>query len=72
MKRAPKLNCKIGENLDGYELGMYRDKIGNVQVCLWKCGEGFKDKDFLVRPSHNDLKKMRDWLTKLIDYTERK
>lgn len=70
-KRLPKMNCKVGKNLDDFELGIYRDKIGNITFLLWKQGVGFRDSDFRVNVSPYDVKKIRDYLNKIIDYVER-
>lgn len=68
----PKCNCKVGDTLpDGYTFGAYRDKLGNVQFMFHKMGSGFRDSD-TVKLHYMDVKKLRDWLTKVIEHTERK
>lgn len=71
--KAPRYCCKVGLKIDDLELdraelGFYRDKMGNVTVSFWKWGKGFTE---LSKPTIKDLKKLRDWLTKLIDFVER-
>lgn len=68
--RPPRYSCKIGSRADGFELGAYRDKLGNVSFAVWKSGIGFIDQDE-VKTNIKQLKKLRDWLTKIIDYVER-
>lgn len=68
----PKLNCKPqAKTKDGYEFGLYRDDLGNVTALFWKPGIGFKD-DLAISYTHGEVKKLRDWLTKIIDHVERK
>lgn len=66
--RGPNYNCKIGKLDDGYELGIYRDKIGNATFAFWKSGQGFRDE---VNVNPRDLKKLREWIDKLIQFTDR-
>lgn len=71
-KRLPRLNCKLGNKTkDGYEFGAYRDQIGNVCFLFWKMGTGFREDD-RIRLHISEVKKLRDWLNKVIEYTERK
>ena len=70
-KRLPNCRLKLSKPsaADGYEMGAYRDKIGNVTIGLWKAGVGFRD---MTEIHYRDVEKLRDWLTKVIDYVGRK
>ena len=72
--RLPNSKCKL-EYLekcpDGYEVGFHRDSIGNVFVTHWKFGYGF-DKNRETRLSPKHIRKLRDYLNKIIEYQERK
>lgn len=63
-----RLNCDIGKTKDEWKAGLYRDKIGNVSFALWASGKGFRDN---VEIHLKDVKKMRDWLTRIINHVER-
>ena len=72
-KRLPNSKCNleyIEKCPDGYELGFHRDSIGNVFVCHWKMGEGF-DKNRETRLSPRQIRKLRDYLDRIIKYQER-
>ena len=70
VKRGPSYSLKVSkESVDGWELGFYRDQLGNVEIKQWKFGEGARP--VLAKPNLNDLKKLRNWLSKLIEYVER-
>lgn len=72
LKRLPRLHVNLGKNIDGYSVDIHRDKIGNLNVLMWKSGVGFKDDQFKVSIKHRDIKKIINWLTKVLEYTERK
>lgn len=64
----PRHNCKIGKTDDEWEIGLYRDRIGGVTAALWKFGVGFRDE---AKVHHSELKRIRDWLNKVIEHVER-
>lgn len=65
----PRLQCCIAkEDNDNVHYEACRDQIGNVTFTKWTRGKGFED---WTKPNLKDLKKLRDWLTKVIDYVER-
>ncbi len=68
--RLPNHNLKLAapKDSDGWELGIYRDKLGNVQVGLWKCGQGFRD---MFDIHHRDVEKLHSWLGKIIEHVRR-
>ena len=55
---------------DGYTVGFYRDQVGNVSVAYWKFGVGF-DKNRDTQLSSKEIRKLRDWLNKIIEYQDR-
>lgn len=56
---------------DGHEFMISRDKLGNATFHFWKREVGFND-DYEVRLNHKEAKKLRDYLSKIIDFVERK
>lgn len=68
-KGLPHINFKIVETPEKAHLLIHRDLIGNVMFSLWKPGIGFTPLGGNI--SVNQLKKLRSWIDKMINYLER-
>lgn len=72
-KVLPQIRFVLSEadkNPHGKHFHIYRDQIGNIELKIWKYGE---DNNIALKITDlREIKRLRDWLTRIIDYLERK
>lgn len=67
----PRTGCDIAKSnhpINTETCRATRDELGNITFSKWTVGVGSQD---WCKPNFRDLKKLRDWLTQVIDYVER-
>lgn len=69
---GPRYDLEVGKPHENYLLKVHRDRVGNVEFFLWDhVYTGERKYQIVAKPNLRELKRLRDWLTRVINFVER-